>query len=450
MFLEIRDVEVIYRGKGRPALKIPRLEVKGGEIVLIQGRTGSGKSTFLNLLNGVIPDIVEAEVRGEIRMGGRRLVPGEGQPVVVGSLFQDPDAQLVHQYVMDEIGFGLENLGYSPREIESKVRKVASLLNISHLLHREIRELSLGEKQVVMLASVIAMEPELLVMDEPTSNLDPWETRQVLELIGKLGITTIIAEHKPEFRKIADKVVTLVNGEIGEVEIPTEYPSASTRSSDNGITLLAKIQVKTGDRVILNTSLELPRGVNALLGRNGSGKTTMLRAISGLLPRNFNFEGYILVNGKDISKLSPRQRGRVVGYLPQDVQLLFSRDTVAKELASCTGRTDVEVLLKRFGLQGYGDEDPFYLSTGQARRLAMACVLASGVEVVLLDEPTTGQDIESRLRLGDELRGLGKTILISTHDPLFARSFADQILLLENGTVRKLTGDILELTGSGN
>lgn len=133
---------------------------------------------------------------------------------MIGTLFQDPDAQLINEYVEDEIGFGLENLGYPPEEVEIRVKEIAESLKISHLLHRETRKLSLGEKQVVVLASILAMKPELLVLDEPTSNLDPWETKLILRYIRELGITTIVAEHKPVFRSIATRVINLVDGTL--------------------------------------------------------------------------------------------------------------------------------------------------------------------------------------------------------------------------------------------
>ncbi|BBL46868.1 ABC transporter ATP-binding protein [Metallosphaera sedula] len=444
--LELSGIEVTYPGRDGPALRIPRLEVRRGEIVFVTGRTGSGKSTLLNLLNGVIPRVIEAEIKGEIRIEGKGIRPGDDPPIVIGTLFQDPDAQLINEYVEDEIGFGLENLGYPPEEVEIRVKEIAESLKISHLLHRETRKLSLGEKQVVVLASILAMKPELLVLDEPTSNLDPWETKLILRYIRELGITTIVAEHKPVFRSIATRVINLVDGTPMEQEVRIEYPPRPASRVEDRIKLSAEILVRDGERVILNTKLKLGPGITTLLGRNGSGKTTLLRGIVGLLPGNLNFEGCVQVNGVDVLRLTPSKRGRIIGYLPQDIQLIFSRSTVAKELELCLRGGDPEPLLRRFGLERFKDEDPFMLSTGQARRLAIACLMGRGVEIILLDEPTTGQDVESRIQIGEELRALERTILLTTHDPRFTEAFADEVLLLENGEVRKVgLGEIRDI-----
>ena len=455
-FLEIKGLRIRYP-EGRGSLEVDSLEVREGESVLVTGRSGSGKSTLLNSINGVIPHEIEAEEEGEVWVFGVDVRRSRVQEVAryVGTLLQDPDAQIMNYYVFEELAFGAENLNLPREEVVSAVMEAAEVVGVKHLLNRETWRLSGGEKQRVVLGSVLAMRPRALVLDEPTSSIDIKGTREILSTLRALKdrVSMIIAEHKVNrVLDFVDRVLILDRGkvvqdlrreELKTVDLeeygiePLELKGRPERRREGEVLLEAKVEVTDGERVIVNTEVKLRRGVTALMGDNGSGKSTLLKAIAGVLPQGLKFQGSIRVDGREVSRAPVQRRGEVIAYLPQEVDLMFTKRTVREEVsfpAKARRKYDeakVKQLIKLFDLPE--DQDPFLLSVGQKRRVAIASLLATGVKVFLLDEPTTGQDWESRKSLGEELRSIDGAFLVVTHDPLFVYYYADYAYLMVNG-----------------
>ncbi|MQL55757.1 ABC transporter ATP-binding protein [Acidianus ambivalens] len=470
MFVKIEGLKVFYPGMDSPSLTIDNLEIKEGEFVLITGKSGSGKSTLLNLLNGVIPHFVEATVEGKVYVFDREVQKYSIPEIssLIGTLLQDPDSQILNYKVIDEIAFGIENLKLEREEIRKRIFEVCKEVDICNLLERDTSKLSGGEKQRVVLASILAMRPKALILDEPTSSIDIKGTREILtklrEFKGKLSM--IIAEHKiSKVINFVDRIIILDKGRILYNLQRDQVNSIIDKFDDLGLeplsirktvvrrkgerTLEGKIIVRDDNREILNTDIVIYKGITALMGDNGSGKSTLLKAIAGILPRGLKFSGYIRVEGKEISKLPPEDRGEFLAYLPQDIDLFFTKRTVREEISymmRLRRRYDdklIDKLLREFELPP--DSDPFLLSVGQKRRLAIASLLASGVKIFLLDEPTTGQDWYNRKMLGEELRNLDGSFVVATHDPKFVYLYADRVLEIRDGRIREVNPEALEL-----
>ncbi|BBG26094.1 ABC transporter ATP-binding protein [Sulfuracidifex tepidarius] len=456
MFLEIKDLKVSYPEKSY-SLFFDSLNVNEGESVLVTGRSGSGKSTLLNSINGVIPNEIEAEEEGEIKVFGLNVKSSTIQEIStkVGTLLQDPDAQIFNYYVIEELAFGAENLNLPKDEIISRIKEVSELVGISHLLNRETLRLSGGEKQRIVLGSILAMNPKALILDEPTSSIDLKGTKEILSNLRRLKdrVSMIIAEHKiNKVIDFVDRIIILDKGkilcdvkksDIREIDFdelgiePLEIRSLPERRRFNENILEAYIKVSDGKRLIVDTKIELKKGITALIGNNGSGKSTLLKAIAGILPSNLKFSGYIKVNDREISKLTVEERGEIIAYLPQDVDLMFTKKTVKDEIsypAKLRRKYNEKVineLIRKFNLPE--DQDPFLLSVGQKRRVAISSLLATGVKVFLLDEPTTGQDWYNRKMLGEELKSIDASFLVVTHDPLFVYYYADMVYTMDEG-----------------
>lgn len=457
-FLEIKGLRVFYP-ESSYSLTIDSLEVKEGETILIAGKSGSGKSTLLNSINGVIPHEIEVEEEGEVKVFGINVRNSTIQQIArfVGTLLQDPDSQIFNYYVIEELAFGAENLNIPREEILYRINKVSQIVGISHLLNKETFRLSGGEKQRVVLGSILIMNPKALILDEPTSSIDLKGTKEILTTLRGLKekMSMIIAEHKiNKVLEFVDRIIILDKGKIiydikrdhvKEVDFedlglePLRPSPLPKKRRDGEVILEAKVKVTDGNRTIVDTEIVLRKGISALIGDNGSGKSTLLKALAGILPINLKFYGSIKVEGKEISKLPVEKRGEIIAYLPQEIDLMFTKKTVKEEVsypAKVRKKYDERVikeLLKRFNLPE--DRDPFLLSVGQKRRVAISSLLATGVKVFLLDEPTTGQDWYNRKMLGEELRSIDATFLVVTHDPLFVYYYADRVYKMVNGRI---------------
>ncbi|MEL9970964.1 MAG: ATP-binding cassette domain-containing protein [Metallosphaera sp.] len=455
-FVRVRDLQVKFDS---PVLSIDKLDIEEGESVLLTGRSGSGKSTLTSVINGVVPKLIQGEVSGEVRVFSKdasRLSVHEIS-LLVGTLLQDPESQILNYYVRDEIAFPMKNLGLRREEMIMRINEVAKLCGVSHLLERDTMSLSGGEKQRVVLASVLSMRPKGFILDEPTSSLDSLGTKEVLSELSKLRerMSLIIVEHK--LSKVLDyvsRVIVLKEGKVAldvpreevpkfydklnelGIETPTKIQKVRRRRGDNTI-LESYVHVKK-ERTLVEAELNLKDEVTVMMGVNGSGKSTLLRALAGLLPNSFTFEGYVKVNGRDLT--NPKERGKYIAYLPQEVDLLFVSRTVEEELNYVAKLRKADASLVRRYLEEFslkGEKDPLLLSVGEKRRLALASVLISGVKVLLLDEPTTGQDMYHKEILGMDLLKLkGVAVLVVTHDPRFAYRFGDRLIVLDKGRIR--------------
>jgi energy-coupling factor transport system ATP-binding protein len=428
-----------YPGGGA-ALRDVSLELEPGELVVLLGPSGSGKSTLLRALAGLVPHFHGGRFSGSVEVAGmdtrvRRPAELAG---AVATLFQDPEDQVVMTRVENEVAFGLENLGVPPAEIPARAAAALASVGAAHLAGRAVAELSGGELQRVCLAATLALEPRLLLLDEPTSQLDPDAARALLDLARRSGIAVVCSEQRPALPlERADRVVFLDGGRVLldasreraldwlEAERPAwigpHYAHGRGLASEP-VCRVADVSFAypKGQVALERRSLELRRGeVVALVGPNGSGKTTLAKIAAGLLEPQ---AGSVVRHGR-------------AAYLSQDPGRYLVAERADEEVALGIGG-DLErarVALGAVGLAGAADRHPRDLSSGERERLALAAVAVTEPDLLILDEPTRGVDPERKAELADRLRRetLRRATLVVTHDLVFADAVADRVVSVD-------------------
>jgi energy-coupling factor transporter ATP-binding protein EcfA2 len=498
--IQLEHVTFRYPQSARPALNDISLELDAGDLVLLIGHSGAGKSTLLRCLNGLVPHFSGGTLSGNVRVNG--LDPVAAKPQVmsahVGFVFQDPEAQFVMDRVEDEIAFALENAAMPPQEMRVRVEETLDLLDLEPLRDRELATLSGGEKQRVAIAAALALRPEVLVLDEPTSQLDPKSAEDVLSALVRLnqdlGLTVILAEHRLErVLPFVDTVVYLprdgaprvgtpqtimATAELApplvhvarlfqweplpltikdglrfsrRMEIAPNPPADSAGADTTASPILAVDELTVdyvGHRAVDHVSVALhPGEILAVMGRNGSGKSTLLRSMVGLVrPQT----GEVRLLGQSIAGRDVADICRQVGYLPQDPNALLFADTALEELEITLrnhgltrgqgGRPPVEptALLRELGLGHKAGAYPRDLSVGERQRVALGAITITQPDVLLLDEPTRGLDYDAKealVRLLRLWRGRGMAVALVTHDVELAAQLADRVVLMSQGQV---------------
>ncbi len=415
-----------YTG-GPPVLDGVTLELTAGEHVALLGSSGSGKSTLLRALAGLVPHFHGGRFEGRVVVAG--LDTRETRPTqlagTVASVFQDPEDQVVMAKVANEVAFGLENTAVEPGEIWPRVEEALALVGAEHLADRATGELSGGELQRVSLASALALKPQLLLLDEPTSQLDPEAAEAFFELVEHLPCAVLVSEQRPA-RPLAhvDRVLFMDGGRI-VLDAPREQALAWLAQhrplylphSPDVVCRVRDVRFAYGDRVVLDhADLEVRRGeVVALTGPNGAGKTTLALIAAGLLE-------------PDAGEAS---RSRAA-YLPQDPGRHLVTERVLDEVALGSDPERARATLARLGLAEHLERHPRDLSSGERERLALATVLATEPELLVLDEPTRGVDPERKQELARLLRADAPTrgTIVVTHDLLWAAEVADRVVEL--------------------
>jgi energy-coupling factor transporter ATP-binding protein EcfA2 len=423
-----------------PSLTNVSLRIEPGEVVALLGPSGSGKSTLLRALAGLVPHFHGGRFEGRVEIDGRdtrRTGPAElaGR---VASLFQDPEDQVVFGRVANEVAFGLENVGTPPALIWPRVHAGLAEAGIGHLLDRRTETLSAGELQRVCLASVLALDPALLLLDEPTSQLDPDGAEALLDLAVELDSAVVVSEQRPALPlERCDRVVFLEGGRIlldaprgpaldwlaanSPGYLPGEAAALGDRESEGEeLCRLNDVSYSYGEEpVVREVSLTLRRGeIVALTGPNGIGKTTLAKIAAGLLTAE---------------RGTVERRGRAC-YLSQDPGRYLVTDRAEDEVALAVGGDlpKARRALDEVGLAGLARRHPRDLSSGERERLALASVLVADPEILILDEPTRGVDPPRKAALAELLRrdASRRATLVVTHDLVFAGEVADRRVVL--------------------
>jgi energy-coupling factor transport system ATP-binding protein len=509
--IKIDNFTFYYSGAEEPALRDINLRIEDGEFVLVTGPSGGGKSSFCRCLNGLIPHFYGGKVMGSVEVQGLNVVSHSPKEMAtrVGMIFQDPENQLVTLDVEREIAFGLENLAFPRDLIAKRLEESLDTLGISSLRYRQVHELSGGEKQKVAIASILALHPEILILDEPTSELDPKSAEEVLaiaqRLNDELGITVILIEHRLDRviqhvdrllvldggRVVADgstrevlsnsyqeitgigvglpPIIRLAQGlkdaSIGVDGMPLTVkegrvmlnglfrkpfkspPDPGGKSYGRMVVNVEKLWYvyPEGPAALKNISLSLCEGeFLAIMGRNASGKTTLVKHFNGLLKPA---RGIVAIDGTDTRKATVAELASKVGFVFQNPNDHLFADTVEEEIAfplrnRGLGGIEVELrvgeMLRRFGLEEYRSQYPRSLSGGEKQRVALASVLVVQPKILILDEPTRGMDYRLKSDLMSLLReytNQGNIVVLVTHDVETVAEYADRVILLSEGEI---------------
>lgn len=499
--LVIENLSFQYRTRPERAIENISVELKPGEMLLIAGSSGCGKTTLARCINGLIPRSYRGKREGKVWLHGKDVSEMQIADVaqIVGTLLQDPERQIVASNVYNEIAFGPENLGLPRQEIVKRVEQVAQRLRIEYLLERQTFKLSGGEKQKVALASLLAMNPSILLLDEPLSSLDPASAYEALDVFRSLadeGKTVVLIEHRVEDAIAArpDRLLYMEAGQVKylgpidtlpteinhrEVKLPAEWVVKRVRQMGEKLDRTESAQSPESDAlsgskrgeplvvfenvdfrysedtplILQNVSLEINRGdLIALLGPNGAGKSTLVKHTIGLLKPT---RGRVLVEGKDTRSMSVAQIARVLGYVFQSPTHMLYAPTVREELEFGPKNLDfkkdvmdrtVAESISAVNLNGLEEYPPLGLSFGQQKRTTIAAVLAMQSKIMIMDEPTAGQDYANYTHFMDAMcrpangaqslvaANFAATIFI-THDLDLAVTYANRVLLFGDGHV---------------
>lgn len=436
------DVTFRYPGSHGDVLSGVSMAVPAGAFALLVGGTGSGKSTLLSLAK---PQIAPAGDRaGQVRVFGRPVDDLDGAAACeVGYVFQDPDNQIVCDSVWHEMAFGLENLGTPQGEMRRRVAEASYFFGMGPWFHSDTDALSGGRKQLLALASTLVMQPRVLLLDEPTAQLDPIAARNFLHALFRvnreLGCTVVVATHEPELMAdYATCAFELVDGAVGAVEDLGRFKCEATLAERGALcdaNAPAAVSARGAwfrygrddDWVLRGLDLEVRQGeVHALVGGNGCGKSTLLALIAGTRRAQ---------RGEVRSAISAK------AMLPQDPKALFAEERVDEELMEWAhiggyGADEVQAMMGELGLADRADLHPYDLSGGQRQMLALGKLLLVHPRLLLLDEPTKGLDRTARERVAgmiEAARRDGVTVIVSTHDLAFVRRVADRVSLMFDG-----------------
>ena len=489
--IEFDDVTVTYPGASEPTLAHVSFTVEEGDLAVVVGRTGTGKSTLLGAINGLVPHFSGGTLSGQVRVAGRSTAGNRPRDLadVVGWVGQDPRAGFVTDTVEDEIAYGMEQLGLRPAAMRKRVEETLDLMGIAPLRRRPLADLSGGQQQRVAIAAVLAAQPRVLVLDEPTSALDPTAAQDVLSaltsLVHEVGLTVVLAEHRLErVLHQADTLVWLPRDSHGAVVGPPSHvlltcdvrpplaqlaralrwdavpgsvrdarrraqrerisvtpPAVMPLSTETARVTVRDLVVTYGSlTAVHHLDLDLrPGEITAVMGRNGAGKSSLLWALQGGIPSS----GALTVDGVDPRALPAPRARRLVSLVPQTATDLLYLPSVAAELAQADRETESApgtalALLTRLGADLDPGADPRDLSEGQRLSLVLAVQLTAEPGVILLDEPTRGLDYAMKDQLAvvvARLAAEGHVIVISTHDVEFAATVSRRTIVMADGDV---------------
>lgn len=467
--IQLEDVGFTYQGSTSGGeVRNLNLTIKKGEFIVLCGRSGCGKTTVTRILNGLVPHFYEGDIQGSVSVGGLNVLKETLASIsrTVGSVFQNPRSQFFNVDTTGEMAFGCENQGMRREDIRERIREAQQALSLEKLMGRSIFELSGGEKQQIACGSVYAAHPEVLVLDEPSSNLDAEAIARLYEILKKLkeqGKTVIISEHRIYYlMDIADCFYYIDQGQIIRTYTPEELRRLSAGKLDElGLrcTSLERAEVKVRARqsgghappvlkitdlsfkrnktqILQVNNLELPlKSVIALVGENGAGKSTLAGCLCGIL----KCRGQVEVEGK---RMSAGERTKMSYMVMQDVNHQLFCSSVKEEAAMGLEEEDipeVENVLEKLELSGYAERHPASLSGGQKQRVAICAALCAKKKILFYDEPTSGLDYSGMRRLCELIQGSRERLLLSmviTHDLELILGCCTHVLQLDKGKVK--------------
>ena len=489
--LSIQGLSFRYRDRQEPSLRDVNLELDSGEMLLVAGASGCGKTTLIRCINGLVPRSYKGEITGKVQIKGVSTDSLSLARIsqLVGTVLQDPERQILSSRVLNEVAFGLENLTLPRSEILERAEAALATLGISGLRDRETFSLSGGEKQKVALAGVLAMRPSLLLLDEPLASLDPASAQDTLALVRRLvdeGMAVMVVEHRVEdvLRFKPDRVMYIADGDVrylGAVEgltkvvnyreikmpVPMILARAAADPPPEELEILPSVKAsgpaaadkplvsfrdvsfayEPGVLVLEGINLDIRRGdVIAVLGPNGAGKTTLVKHAIGLLMPT---RGHVLVDGRDTHQMSIAQIASILGYVFQSPSHMLFAPTVREELSfgptnlrhsPAEIEQDVREAIRIVNLVGREEDAPLSLSFGQQKRVSIASILSMRSRILVMDEPTAGQDYKNYMEFMDAILQLPnfEAILFITHDIDLAVIYANRVLLVDQG---KLAAD---------
>ncbi|MBP1581135.1 MAG: ATP-binding cassette domain-containing protein, partial [Oscillospiraceae bacterium] len=451
-----------------------------GKIHAISGPSGSGKSSILYLIDGLIPHMYQGKLEGQVYLRGKDIT--EVLPRYrcgdIGFVMQNPDSQFCTYTVEEELAFGMENLGLPVEEMSLRIKEALDFVGMSGSEEMDLNNLSGGQKQKVAIASVLVTKPSILLLDEPTANLDPESRRQIFDLIVRLSreqnITIIIVEHNiaeiigevDRFLALDKDGKLLIDCEKGSAEeaawieanshdpqlphrepvVHTDAPIIEIENLNFAYPIPGKKRAK-GRQIIRDLSLNIyKQDFLAIVGENGVGKSTLMKL---LFKVNQPDSGEIRIYGKALRSYHTKELYNQMGLVFQNPENQFITNTVSDEMLFSLKRVkisqeekekQVHAMLEKFHLEHEKEKSPFALSQGQKRRLSVASMLLTDQAILFLDEPTYGQDFENRQELMKDMQELveqGITIVMITHDLSLVKQYATRVVRIEDGTVVK-------------
>jgi energy-coupling factor transport system ATP-binding protein len=514
--IEVEDLWYSYPNSSKHVLRDVNLKIESGEFILLTGPSGCGKTTFCRCLNGLIPKFYRGDLKGSLIVSGLDTKDTSTSNLAkeVGLIFQNPDNQIFALTVEKDVAFGLENMGIPKVEMLKEIDWATKTTGIDNLRQRATHELSGGQKQRLTIASILAMHPRILIMDEPTAFLDPVGAEKIFgvldDLNKSLGMTIILVEHRMDLAaKYVDRIILFNEGEVVNdgspskvffddqtrllgVGIPRVFelarllrnrgiyfldlPTSAIQFYDMLRDYLPSVSQINVDQCnefdnfageyshqpaieVQNVSFSYPGGVKALndlsltifhgdfvaiMGENGAGKTTLVKHFNGLLRPNI---GSVFFNGNNVKESSVASLSKNIGLVFQNPDDQLFEENVENELAFALKNFGfnekvitqrIDWALNLLGLEEYRSTSPFILSGGERKRVALASVLAWDPSILVLDEPTVGQDYGQKERLRHfliHLRAQGKTVVIVTHDVEFVAECQPRIVLMSQGKV---------------
>ena len=449
--IRLKEVSFKYDGAKENVLENINLTVEYGETVLLSGVSGEGKSTLLSIINGVIPFVNSGEFSGSVEIDGKdvtKLKISE-RSKLIGTVLQNADEQIIYDLVNEEIAFGCENLNIASEEIDRRIERFTTLMQIEKTA--KTKTLSGGQKQRLITASTLAMEQKIIILDEPLANLDTHTAHILLKALRNLansGYAVLIVEHRLDVVKnYIDKVMRIENKQLfTSTDINDLNSGIKTISHADG-SLPGKVLIKgeklffaAGDRNIIDgLDIEIRTGERiVLLGENGCGKTTLMRMLARLNKPNDGVLSQTITKSK---KANSKWFSKV-GYVYQNPTYQLFMPTLLSEISfKAKSEEMAREMINAFGLSGLEQRHPQSLSEGQKRRASIAAVCASEPTVLFLDEPTVGQDYKNLCKTVETVneinKNLGTAIVTVTHDKRCAGALADRVLIMENGKISR-------------